>query len=96
MSFTVDEVFGPEKTTQDIYNDQVEHLVEWVWNGGTSIMLAYGQTGSGKTFTVTALERLVVQALLDPRPEKKEVHMCIFEVFGNVAYGEIKSFCYEL
>ncbi|OQD80781.1 hypothetical protein PENANT_c033G07249 [Penicillium antarcticum] len=85
-SFSLDEVFGSDKATQDIYDDKVQQLVEWAWNGGTSIMLAYGQTGSGKTFTVTALERLVVQALLDTRPEKKEVHMCIFEIFGNVAY----------
>jgi kinesin family protein 2/24 len=95
MSFTVDGVFGSEKATQDIYDGEVQELVEWAWNGGTSIMLAYGQTGSGKTFTVTALERLVVQALLDSRPEKKEVHMCIFEIFGNVAYGEIRPMYLE-
>ena len=53
-----------------------------------SILLAYGQTGSGKTFTVTELERQVVERLMDGKlAGRKEIHMCIFEIFGNSAYG---------
>ncbi|KAJ5819764.1 diatom spindle kinesin 1 [Penicillium riverlandense] len=86
-SFNIDEAFGSERATQEIYDSQVQQLVEWAWNGGASTLLAYGQTGSGKTFTITGLEELVVQTLLgDLQPEKKEVHMSIFEIFGNNAY----------
>jgi kinesin family member 2/24 len=85
----LDEVYGPEKSSQDIYEDKVQQLVKWVWDGGMSVLLAYGQTGSGKTFTVTALESLVVERLMDGKlGGKKDVHMCIFEVFGNNLYGK--------
>lgn len=81
-------MFDSRKSSQDIYDDKVEHLVQWVCRGGTSMLLAYGQTGSGKTFTVSALEKLVVQRLVDEvLPVSREIHMCIFEIFGNNAYG---------
>jgi kinesin family protein 2/24 len=49
------------------------------------MLLAYGQTGSGKTYSVTGLERLLVEKLM--RDAEKEVHICVFEVAGNNLYG---------
>ncbi|KAF4625678.1 hypothetical protein G7Y89_g12487 [Cudoniella acicularis] len=86
-SFTVDEVYGPDKSTRDIYDDRVQELTKWVWDGGMSLLLAYGRTGSGKTFTVTGLEKLVVEELMDGKlAGVREVHVCIFEVTGNNLY----------
>jgi kinesin family member 2/24 len=52
------------------------------------MLLAYGQTGSGKTFTITGLEKLVVEKLMDGKLSGKwDVHMCIFEVAGSNMYG---------
>jgi kinesin family protein 2/24 len=53
-----------------------------------SMLLAYGQTGSGKTFTVTRLEKLVVEKLMDGKLSGKwDIHMCIFEIAGSNMYG---------
>jgi kinesin family protein 2/24 len=53
------------------------------------MLLAYGQTGSGKTYTVAGLERLLVDKLIDGQVSgKKEVRVCIFEVFGSNMFGK--------
>lgn len=52
------------------------------------MLLAYGQTGSGKTFTVTGLEKLLVEKLMKSElSDGKEIHVCIFEVSGSILYG---------
>jgi kinesin family protein 2/24 len=52
------------------------------------MLLAYGQTGSGKTYTVTGLERLLVDKLIEGQASgKKEVRVCIFEVSGSKLLG---------
>jgi kinesin family member 2/24 len=81
-------VYGPDNSTEDIYDDRVQELVRWVGAGGMSILLAYGQTGSGKTFTVSGMEKLVVEKLMEGKISGKwDVHMCIFEVAGSNMYG---------
>lgn len=53
------------------------------------MLLAYGQTGSGKTYTVTGIERLLVDTLIQGQSSgKKEVRVCIFEVAGSNMFGE--------
>lgn len=85
----MDQVYGPERSTKDIYDDRVQELVQWVRGGGMSMLLAYGQTGSGKTFTVTELERIVVRKLMDEDSLCKwDVHISVFEVAGTNMYGE--------
>jgi kinesin family protein 2/24 len=55
-----------------------------------SMLLAYGQTGSGKTFTITGLEKLVVEKLMGEKMSGKwDIYMCIFEVAGNNMYGQL-------
>lgn len=57
------------------------------------MLLAYGQTGSGKTFTVTGLEKLIVERLMDGKLSGKwDVHMCIFEVAGSNMYGKSNKY----
>ena len=67
----MDHVYGPDKNTKNIYDDRVQELVKWVVGGGMSMLLAYGQTGSGKTFTVSGMEKLVVEKLMDGKVSGK-------------------------
>lgn len=81
-------MYGPDKSSEDIYRSRVSELVEWGLQGGTSMLLAYGQTGSGKTYTSTAIESLLVDKLVDGQGfGKKEIHLSIFEVAGSNLFG---------
>ena len=50
--FSYDRVFGPEVTTETIFNEQVRQLVHNALDGINQTVFAYGQTSSGKTFTM--------------------------------------------
>ena len=57
-----------------------------------STLFAYGQTGSGKTYTINGLERLASDALMSGTFKgKRKVYVCIIELAGQTAYGEIGS-----
>ena len=49
--FFFDNVFGSDKTQEDIYNE-VQHLVQSFLDGHDVCIFSYGQTGSGKTYTM--------------------------------------------
>ena len=51
-AFSYDRVFGPEVSTQTIFNEQVKDLVHNALDGINQTVFAYGQTSSGKTFTM--------------------------------------------
>lgn len=51
-AFTFDRVFGPEVSTETIFNVQVKDLVKNPLNGINQTIFAYGQTSSGKTYTM--------------------------------------------
>ena len=51
-AFSYDQIFGPEVTTETIFNDQVKELVHNSLDGINQTVFAYGQTSSGKTFTM--------------------------------------------
>lgn len=90
-NYAVDQVFGPDATTAEIYDSLVKPLVPWAWGGGIGTMFAYGQTGSGKTFTVSGLERHVAETLTDGSLDgKRMIYISIVELAGQVAYGESK------
>ncbi|GKT52272.1 kinesin-like protein KLP2 [Colletotrichum spaethianum] len=88
-SVRLDRAYGPEDTSEQIYQDLVQPLVPWAWGGGVSTMFAYGQTGSGKTFTVSAIEKLVAQSLMSKDLEgERKVYACIIELAGNSSFGK--------
>jgi kinesin family member 2/24 len=92
FDYKVDKLFGSESTTQEIYESVVADLVPYVWNGGTGTLFAYGQTGSGKTYTVSKLEELVVESLMDGRLEgSRKVYISNIELAGNSAYDLLSS-----
>lgn len=83
----VDRVFQSDAKTEDVY-DVVSHLVPFARAGGIGTLFAYGQTGSGKTFTISGLEKMVVQALMEADDsDKSKIFITIVELAGNSAYG---------
>ncbi|KAK3376420.1 P-loop containing nucleoside triphosphate hydrolase protein [Lasiosphaeria ovina] len=91
-NFTVDQVFGPDSTTDQIYESLVKPLVPWAWSGGVSTLFAYGQTGSGKTYTVSGLQRHVAETLMGGAMEaERKVHICIIELAGQTAYDLLNA-----
>ncbi|KZL83158.1 kinesin motor domain-containing protein [Colletotrichum incanum] len=91
-SVRLDRAYGPEDTSQQIYQDLVQPLVPWAWGGGVSTVFAYGQTGSGKTFTVSAIEKLVAQSLMNGGLEgDRKVYACIIELAGNSSFDLLNS-----
>ncbi|CAI6335446.1 unnamed protein product [Periconia digitata] len=87
FDYQVDQLFNPESTTDEIYERLVADLVPFAWNGGIGTLFAYGQTGSGKTFTVSRLEQLVAETLMNGTLEgDREIHMTIIDLAGNAAF----------
>ncbi|PHH50498.1 Diatom spindle kinesin-1 [Ceratocystis fimbriata CBS 114723] len=85
--FRVDHTFGPDASTDRIYNEVVQSLLPWAWNGGIGTLFAYGQTGSGKTYTISRLEQLVANELMSGRLEgDRVVNVTIIELVGKNAY----------
>lgn len=67
-------------------------LVPFAWNGGIGTLFAYGQTGSGKTFTVSRLEQLAIESLMDGGLEgNRQVYITIIELAGNAAFDLLNS-----
>lgn len=91
-NFQVDRSFPPESSTDDLYDDFVKPLIPWAWNGGVGTLFAYGQTGSGKTYTISHLEKMVMQSLMKRDLEgERDFYVCIFELAGNTAYDLLNN-----
>ncbi|GAX21154.1 centromeric protein E [Fistulifera solaris] len=52
-TYTLDHVYGPEATTEALFDRSVLGLVHAAMDGYHTSVLAYGQTSTGKTFTMT-------------------------------------------
>lgn len=55
--YTLDRVYGPEVTTQELYERSVQSLVRAAMDGYHTSVLAYGQTSTGKTHTMMGTKR---------------------------------------
>lgn len=76
-----------DSTTEEIYEELVVDLVPYAWNGGVGTLFAYGQTGSGKTFTVSGVEELIAETIMNGNLEgEREVYMTIIDLAGNAAF----------
>ena len=51
-SFRLDRVFGPCDTTNNIYDENIQTLVQAAMEGYHASVFAYGQTSTGKTYTM--------------------------------------------
>ena len=60
------QVFGPDSTQEEVYNETTKHLVDNVLNGYNATVFAYGATGGGKTYTMVGTQDnqgIMIQAL---------------------------------
>lgn len=90
--FRLDQVFGADATTDEIYGGVVKDLVSFAWDGGIGTLFAYGQTGSGKTFTISRLEQLAIQSLLEGSfSGPRKIYMTIIELAGNAAFDLLNA-----
>lgn len=48
--FQYDHIFGPEFTTEQIYDNVADRIISSILNGINATIFAYGQTSSGKFF----------------------------------------------
>jgi centromeric protein E len=55
--YTLDRVYGPDVTTQELYERSVQSLVRAAMDGYHTSVLAYGQTSTGKTHTMMGTKR---------------------------------------
>ena len=72
-TFIFDQIFGPESTQDQVFED-TRQLLRSVVNGRNFSIFAYGQTGSGKTFTMAGTPEFPG---ITPR--------CIDQIFEGVA-----------
>eukprot|EP00201_Polytomella_parva_P018498 CAMPEP_0175057860 /NCGR_PEP_ID=MMETSP0052_2-20121109/11500_1 /TAXON_ID=51329 ORGANISM="Polytomella parva, Strain SAG 63-3" /NCGR_SAMPLE_ID=MMETSP0052_2 /ASSEMBLY_ACC=CAM_ASM_000194 /LENGTH=403 /DNA_ID=CAMNT_0016323123 /DNA_START=109 /DNA_END=1316 /DNA_ORIENTATION=- len=52
QTYVLDHVFGPERSTHELYETTAQGLIYKVMDGFNGTVLAYGQTSSGKTHTM--------------------------------------------
>lgn len=60
--FTLDRVFGPQQTNEDIFFE-IEPLVQSALQGEDVCVFAYGQTSAGKTYTMISQTGIVPQSV---------------------------------
>lgn len=89
-TFEFDHTFHEENTTDNIYDCAIQHLVEFVLQGGRATVFAYGQTGSGKTFTMQGIQSFVADDLFYLLQQYEEesgtqviVYVSYFEIYGG-------------
>ena len=87
-------MFGPEETTEELYEKVGKNLVSSVLKGMNGTIFAYGQTASGKTYTMEGSDTapgilpLAVEQIFDEIEEKQHfqflLHVSYIEVFNEV------------
>ena len=82
-TYNVDFSFGPENSTQDIYECVAEPVIQMGLQGGVSTIFAYGQTASGKTFTISGILDALIHDLMTQKEEHIELYISVFEILGN-------------
>ncbi|KZV21721.1 hypothetical protein F511_02879 [Dorcoceras hygrometricum] len=59
-AFTFDKVFGPDCSTESVYEDGVKNVALSALMGINATIFAYGQTSSGKTYTMKGIKEKAV------------------------------------
>lgn len=88
----MDRLFGSESTTEEIYDSLVADLVPFAWEGGIATLFAYGQTGSGKTYTISRIQQLVAEAVMEGNFQgEREVYLTIIDIAGKATFDLLKE-----
>lgn len=90
--YQVDKLFDMDSTTESIYEELIVDLVHYAWGGGVGTLFAYGQTGSGKTFTISRMQQLIAETMMNGRLEgQREVYITIIDLVGNAAFDLLNN-----
>jgi hypothetical protein len=86
-TFSFDQTFHEDDTTDDIYKYCVKSLIPFTVSGGRGTVFAYGQTGSGKTYTMVGIQQMAISdlfiALRDLPSAKLVPYVSFFEIYGG-------------
>lgn len=86
-SFEFDHIFGPESTTNDIFQELTQDLK--LKDPRNLTILAYGQTGSGKTYTISGSntikgnEKGLIQKIINFLIETQELKISCIEIYNE-------------
>ena len=83
-----DNVFSETESTEDLYLNSVQPLLDQLFDNGVVTFFAYGQTGSGKTHTMVGVQELMVKDLYDMAANKyadlgATFSISFYEIYSN-------------
>ncbi|XP_078580045.1 uncharacterized protein LOC144864124 isoform X3 [Branchiostoma floridae x Branchiostoma japonicum] len=93
-----DRVFDHEETTQDVYDEIAQPIIESVMEGYNGTIFAYGQTSSGKTYTMMGdgkTEGIIPYAIddmfhyIDQHPDREYLFRVSFMEIYNEAVSDL-------
>lgn len=79
--YTLDHVFGPDRTTVQIYQATTQPIVQKVLSGFNGTVFAYGQTSSGKTYTMRGYGQ-----------EPGIITLAVQEIFDRISKSQDREF----
>ncbi|KIO25288.1 hypothetical protein M407DRAFT_25405 [Tulasnella calospora MUT 4182] len=90
--FKYQSVYGPGASQEDIWDKDVQELLDHVWEGLTVTVFAYGVTSSGKTHTIQGTKAdpgiipRVVDFLFQNCTTKDRITMSYMEIYRDEVY----------
>lgn len=88
LSYQYNRVFSETCTSQQVYTDAAQGLVEASMRGYNGTIFAYGQTGSGKTYTMQAIMAQAAKDLFQLIAEDGS-RECIIRMAAVEIYNEV-------
>ncbi|MCL7048526.1 hypothetical protein MKW94_012576 [Papaver nudicaule] len=94
--YKVDSFYGQQdENVSQIFKEEINPLLEWIFQGSNATVFAYGATGSGKTYTMQGSDEMPG---LMPLSMSRVLSMC--EISGcsaDISYYEVyMDRCYDL
>lgn len=95
--YRFDRVYDEKTSTQEIYDGDVEPMVQLAYEGVKVTCFAYGQTGSGKTFTMIGNEdspglySLAVEDVFAKKRPGHRVFVSFYEIYCSNLYDLINK-----
>ncbi len=89
-----DRIFPQESSTETVYRNTCEGLIDSILQGYNGCVFAYGTTGSGKTYTMTGTSeepgimylilKSMFEKILNEQQKKFEIKVSYVEIYNEV------------
>lgn len=95
--YRFDRVYDEKTSTQDIYDGDVEPMIQLAYEGVKVTCFAYGQTGSGKTYTMIGNEdspglySLAVEDVFAKKRSNHRIFVSFYEIYCSNLYDLINK-----